>query len=382
MASILSDNALAALLAGCLLTAPAAGSELKESHMLETRLPEPGGTDDPAYTLYREGYQSILQERWGAARELFAQLHQRYPESRYHDDAEYWTAFSWRLENPGRAREAYKKLIRRRPPSPYFGDAVADLRMLEMEAALANVSPPPPSTSHLGQELRIRIPEELRRIERDMAQLANTQSLMPPRGLMVIREGDTLFVKDPSAPVRMHITGSGVDDDAELAIRIRALDAIVSGKHDDSTFTILRNLAVDPKQPVPVRHVALNSLAGFFQKDPGSVFLFVANRDTNETVQRIAIELFATSNRSRADRTEHLIAMFKRFENSKPGHGGALSTTLYALAAIGDDRATDFLARIARSNTNQTLRNDAVYYLGNIGTDRARQVLLKIVRGE
>jgi HEAT repeat protein len=59
-----------------------------------------------------------------------------------------------------------------------------------------------------------------------------------------------------------------------------------------------------------------------------------------------------------------------------------LSTTLYALAVIGDDRAIDFVAQVARSSKNRPLRDDAIFYLGNIGTDRARQALLKIVKGE
>lgn len=379
--SILSGSIHVALLVGCLFPAPVAGKVLSESHRLEALLPEPGETADPAYALYRHGYQSILQERWSAAREAFAQLRLRYPESRYRDDAEYWTAFSWRLEKPARAREEYEKLIRERPASPYLGDAIADLRTLEIEAALANIPEPPFSMPHIGHEMHIRIPEELRRIERDMARLAHAQSMIPPRTLMVIREGDTLFAKAPPAPVRMHLAEPG-SGDSELVIRINALEAMVSGRRDDTTFHALHDIALDARQPVPIRHVALNSLAGFYEKDPGSVFLVVADRDTNEIIQRIAIELFATSNRSRTDRTHHLIAMFKRFENSGPGHGGALSTTLYALAAIGDDRATDFIARIARSNNNQALRNDAVYYLGNIGTDRARRALFKIIRGE
>jgi len=74
--------------------------------------------------------------------------------------------------------------------------------------------------------------------------------------------------------------------------------------------------------------------------------------------------------------------MFRRFEKSGAKREGALSTTLYALAAIGDDRATDFIASIARSGKPELLRNDAIYYLGNMGTDRARQALFKIVRGE
>jgi len=373
---------LVALLAACLLPVAGATAELlapRHPHVLSA--PEAGETDDPAYALYRDGYHAVLEEHWGEARECFAELRQRFPESRYRDDAEYWTAFSWKQEDPAKARDAYEKFIRDRPESSYFGDAIADLRMLEIEAALADVPQPPPSAAPIGHEIRIRLPEELRRIERDMERIARTQSMMLRRNFMVIREGDTLLAKLPPASVQIRMLPPDVDDPA-LQTRINALDAMTAGKRDETTYKVLHDMALDARQPVPIRHAALNALSEFPRRDPGAVFLIVANGDTNETIQRIAIELFAASNRSRDDRTERLMDLFKRFERSAPPREGALSTTLYALAAIGDDRAIDFIAHIARSGKNQPLRSDAIYYLGNIGTNRARRELFKIVRGE
>ena len=371
-----------ALLMGCLLPLAGAAAELPApTPPPALSAPGQGEADDPGYALYRDGYHSILEEQWGEARKLFAELGQRFPGSRYRDDAEYWTAFSWKQENPAKARDAYEKFIRERPGSSYFGDAIADLRMLEIEAALADAPQPPPSSAPIGHEIRIRLPEELRRIERDMERIARAQSMMIQRDLMVIREGDTLMAKAPPASMRLRVFPPEADD-PELQMRINALDAMITGKRDETAFKVLHDIAVDGRQPVPLRQVALNSLTEFPGKDPGAVFLAVANRDTNEIIQRIAIELFAASNRSRDDRTARLMDMFNRFEKSAQRREGALSTTLYALAAIGGDRSIDFIAHIARTSKNQPLRSDAIYYLGNIGTDRARQALFKIVRGE
>jgi hypothetical protein len=343
----------------------------------ETR---PGETDDPSYRVYRDGYHAILQERWGEARKLFAELRKRYPRSRYRDDAEYWTAYSWKQDDPAKARTAYQKFIQERPTSTYFGDAVADLRMLEIEAALAEAQTQTHPLSLTEHEIRIRLPEELRRIEQEMERLARAQSQFH-QNMMIIREGDTLLAKAPPSPLRIQIFAPFADD-PDIQIRITALDAMVGGKRDGATYSTLHDVALDTRQPVPVRQVALNSLAGFPEKDPAAVFLTLATRDTSETVQRTAIELFAGSNRSRGDRTDRLIELYQRFQQTAPRRMGALSTTLYSLAAIGDDRATDFIARIARSEKDETLRSDAVYYLGNIGTERARQELVKIIRGE
>jgi len=377
-----TDRLIAALLAGCLLSVVDAGAA-RPLHSLQpdVHVAEAGETDDPAYALYREGYHAVLRENWQEARRLFIVLHQRYPTSSYREDAEYWTAFSWKQEDPTKAREAYEKFIGEHGRGRYFGDAIADLRMLEIEAALARIPQPPPSLAPLAEDIRIELPTELRRIERDMKRLARAQSDMMNRSVMVIREGDTLLAKALPAQPRIRIAHPRAED-PDLQMRMNALDAMIAGKRDEAAFNALHDIAIDGAQPVPIRHIALNSLAGFSRRDPGAVFLMVADRDTNETIQRIAIELFAASNRPRSDRTERLMDMFKRFEGSGQAREGVLSTTLYALAAIGDDRAIDFIAQIARSSRNRPLRNDAIYYLGNIGTDRARQALFKIVKGE
>lgn len=378
----LTDKLRVALLLGCLAPAPIAVAEVvAEPRANGMAMFEPGEGDDPAYALYREGYHAILEERWGDARKSFADITKRFPKSQYRDDADYWTAFSWKHDDPAKARAAYEKIVREHPGSVYLGDAIADLRMLEIEAALAGVPYPPPSMQSMEHEIRIRLPKELQRIEHEIRFIARAQMNQQGGQVMVLREGDTLLAKAPRGPIRISIMQPD-GWDPELQVRIDALDAMVDGKRDETTFTMLHDIALDARQPVPVRHVALNSLAGFPHKDPGSVFLAVADRDTNEAIQRVAIELFAGSNRSRSDRTERLMDMFRRFEKASPKRDGALSTTLYALAAIGDDRATDFIATVARSGKSPALRNDALYYLGNLGTDRARQALFKIVRGE
>jgi len=377
-----STNVCIALLIGCMIRVAGAAAELSPpASPFVISAPAGEEADDPAYALYREGYHAVLEEHWAEARNLFAELRQRFPKSRYRDDADYWTAFSWKQEDPAKARVAYETFIRERPGSTYFGDAIADLRMLEIEAALADAPLPPPSAAAFEREIRIRLPEEVRRIEQDMERVARAQATMMNREFMIIREGDTLLAKMPPPSMRIRILPP-IADDPDLQLRINALDAMTAGKRDESAFKALHDIALDPRQPIPIRHVALNSLTEFPRNDPGAVFLSVANRDTNETIQRIAIELFAASNRSRDDRRERLMEMFRRFEKSSPQRVGALSTALYGLAAIGDDPAIDFIAHIARSGSTQPLRSDAIYYLGNIGTDRARKALFKIVRGE
>ena len=55
--------------------------------------------NDPAYELYKTGYNLILEERWKDAQNRFAELVTRYPKSEYVDEAHYWTAYA--LSNSG-----------------------------------------------------------------------------------------------------------------------------------------------------------------------------------------------------------------------------------------------------------------------------------------
>jgi hypothetical protein len=376
------DSMWALVVAGTLFSVAAGMASplpaLRVRIMAEAGLSE---SSDPAYKLYREGYHAILEENWKDARRVFAELQKRFPKSEYRTDAEYWSAYSWKQEDRNKARTAYEKFIREHPESAYFGDAIADLGMLEIEAALAHATLQSASIPSTGREIRIPFPEELQRLEQEQERLAQLQSNPMQRSITLVREGDTLRARIPPMQLRIQLVAPAAED-PNLQLRISALDAMLAGKHDGTTFNTLHDIALDPKQPMPIRHIALNSLTGFPEHDPATVFLTVADRDTNETIQRIAIELFAGSNRARDDRADRLITMFRRFEKASPRREGALSTTLYSLAAIGNDRATEFIARIARSGKDAALRNDAVYYLGNIGTDKARQELLKIITGK
>jgi HEAT repeat protein len=55
---------------------------------------------------------------------------------------------------------------------------------------------------------------------------------------------------------------------------------------------------------------------------------------------------------------------------------------VYEVADVGNDRAVEFLLRVAKSDADYNLRSDAVYYLGNIGGDKARTALYEILKSK
>ncbi|MCC6395626.1 MAG: tetratricopeptide repeat protein, partial [Bacteroidetes bacterium] len=155
---------------------------------VSTPPPEP---DDPAYDLYREGYAFVLSEQWDKARAKFAELRKRFPSSAYLDDAAYWTAVSWRRIDREKAAKLYRALLREFPQSPYMDDAVADLRLLEVEAELARTTEQDQLLKE-QQEIRVGLSRELEYLQQDLQRLQEAQHIKFRNRWKVIGDGDTL----------------------------------------------------------------------------------------------------------------------------------------------------------------------------------------------
>jgi len=171
--------------------------------------------------------------------------------------------------------------------------------------------------------------------------------------------------------------------DADMRTRLEALHVLLDGGDSKETGKALREVALDRRQPIPIRITAVYSLGRFTNPENATTLLEVARADSNMDVQRTAIEVFAQSAPNKQRAVDELIGLFKRFDAGGPGQRDPrLGTTLYSIAAIGDERATDFLAEIARSHKDEDLRSSAVFYLGTMGTDRSRSALIRVLRGQ
>ncbi len=338
--------------------------------------------DDPAFAVYRDGYNLILEERWEDARKAFAELIRRHPHSTYLDDAAYWTAFSWKQTDRRKAMDAYRRFVRNHQQSRYLDDAFADLQLLEVEEELHRVRQQLRAPEAL-REFRVRIPQELRRKEEEFARQLRLHEVPGREPLEISREGDTLLARIPEFHVRLRFTQETVDPETRLQLKV--LQALREGGDDARTGPALREIVLDRKHPVPLRMSALQILAGSHAHENQKVFLEVARSDTNEEIQRTAIELIARSGPERRHSVEQLIQLFRAFDGVPSTSGtrgtsrGPLGTTLYAIATVGDQRATEFLADVARSHPDYAIRGEAVFYLGTIGSEGARAALLRLL---
>ncbi len=319
---------------------------------------------DAGYALYKEGYALVLDEQYPAARKKFDELLSKYPSSAYADDARYWNAYSLRNSDTERAIEDYKKFIREHPKSSYYDDAVADLNALQMDmpaVARAPIAPIAPRASRatinaiVGPNTRNLV----RQMKREMQHMS--------------RSGFPTPLPAPFAEWR----GDEKLDDA-TRLKMDALYALGETREDDRSFSTLREVALDLHQVRPVREAAMDALSGFSKHDALSVFVEIAQKDTNADIQGFAIDYIGEHGTDKNQRVTVLEDLYRTLPKSRIEQR---KTIVYTIADVGNDRAVDFLKKVALADENYEMRRDAVYYLGSIGGDNARAALYEILKG-
>jgi len=347
--------------------------------MLETRFGEfPGDQNDPGYKTYKAGYDLILGEKWKEARKKFAELIAKYPKGEYVDDAEYWSAYALKHIDEKKAVEAYDKFISTYPNSQYYDDAVADLSQLKDEAGAVY-------SGIGGTNIHVKEGE---------------RALVTPEGMVVGKANGRLFGygfernmrhlqrqlhRLAAAPVpRVDAQPWGIASsedklDPETKLKMDALYAIGETKEDSTSYKALRDVALDRSQPHQLREAAMDALSDFRKFDVLPIFTEVAKTDTSEYMQNTAIEFVGQHSKDKNRSVETLVELFSAIPQYREEQ---LGTVLYSIAEIGNDKAVDFLAKVARTNENYNLRSDAVYYLGNIGGEKARAALYEILKAK
>jgi tetratricopeptide (TPR) repeat protein len=349
-------------------------------------LDEPGeNKKDPAYKVYKDGYNAILDERWEHAIELFGEVTSKHPKSEYADDAAYWNAYALSHTDRKKAIEAYERFMKKYPKSRYVDDVVADLGGLDQVVVVTSsdgdsthvvVSSSPRAhaysygTSVNIAEGQIRKAEAMtRKLNRELTRSFTPQ---PPRMPRM-----SLLTPLPSAAVWEVEREPKLDPDTR--VRLEALYAIGETREDETAFQTLKDVALDRGQNIRLRQAAIEVLSDFKKFDVMPVFLELAKKDTNERIQDAAIEFIGSAGKDRNKSVDALVILF----NSMPeARKEKLEMVLFTIADVGNDKAVDFLSTVARTHENYDLRSDAVYYLGTIGGEKARTALYEILRSK
>ena len=194
--------------------------------------------DDPAYAMYKEGYKCILNEQWDAARKQFELLIKKYPTSKYVADARYWNAYSLKYNDKKKAIQAYKAFLEAYPQSNYYDDAISDLGRLEGHYGTV-VGPVRAYEPARPYGLKSATPA-IARAEAEYARATGA------RGAYAVAEHYQQTAEKETTP--------------EIRMKVEAFMALVRSGKDEKTFDMVKEVLLDPKQPIQVREVALMGL--------------------------------------------------------------------------------------------------------------------------
>ncbi len=355
-----------------------------------------GDQNDPDYRDYQDAYRLILSEQWGEAQKKLDSFVKSHPKSKYIDDASYWSAFALMHIDRRKAGDAYAAFIARFPESPYFDDAVADLTDL-------HAGPPViVETMTEGNNTRISVRATSRSGRHDTT-ITVTGSPPGPRSKKIVvqhlessgKQGSFSYrFRTQDAQVqalehaltsmklpRIYAPPAPVVDlekcDAPTRLRIQALRALTQSKEDSGSFRLLGEVARDRSNPAVLRLTAMEELAEIPEGDPLPIFIEIAAKDTAEAIQSFAVDQISSLPFNKDRSVESLIDLFNAIPASKPERR---EQVFFSIAEVGNDRAVEFLEKIARNDQEDDLRNQAIYYLGNIGTPKARAALTAILR--
>ncbi len=324
-------------------------------------------SDDPAYNTYREGYTLILDEQWNEARKKFTEVISKYSKSEYVDDARYWSAYALRHQDRKKATAAYEQFIEQYPKSSYYDDAISDLAQLESDVYV--IAPGTSAgavsiTKAPGGGYAYSMAPHMRDVERQLKRQSRSMVRWRyPRGISM-------------TPLAMNVDE---DLDPETRLKMEALYALGEAKEDDKSFATLRDIAVDIKQPLPLREASLDVLVDFKKHDVLPVLMEIVLKDTNEQLQAYAIDFIGNETPDKNRSVGLLIDLFNSIPHQRRE---PVETIFYAIAEVGNDKAVDFLRTVALSHNNYGFRRDAIYYLGNIGGEKARGALYEVLKGK
>lgn len=346
--------------------------------------------DDPSYKIYKEGYKLILGEQWGEARKEFEKMLKAYPKSKYSADARYWMAYSLKYIDKQQAIGEYKEFLKMHQESKYYDDAVSDLSRLENR--------PLPGRAAVAGGFKLPVPVAEPPVAPEVAQLAAEEYA---RAMQYKQQNYTGLAE----------TYGKSSKDPELRMKLEAFRALIQSGGGEKTFEMVKEILLDPKQPIELREAALDGLRHadaevrslsatarakdkspkirdaakealdrFDGKDVAGVYLQVLKSDTSKRLTRTVLYQLGTY-AERGD--ERALKVLKETALDVRQDRQVREAAFYGLRQVKRAEMTEFFIQVVRSEKDSHLRMSALYQIAqseNGDDDRAFKVLSEFAR--
>jgi tetratricopeptide (TPR) repeat protein len=358
------------LLVAVLLPAVSHGSRQRsfESGLFEKQ-------DDPAYQLYKTGYNLVLQSDWKGAQRKFEEIIKLYPKSSYRDDANYWYAYSLKYVNERQAFEALKKFLKEFPKSSYRGDALEDLAELQTRIRRNIVVT---GDSIVRGRVRVAIPD----IQVEFPDIAVTPHPdLDPDFPIGDRNAVWIFSNEMQDDMEWGygywpLAGTYRNLDQNTRLKISALRGIAADR-DSESFQTVRDLLMDRNEDSRLREEALRIFSRYEKFDVLPTLKDVAKNDPDRRLRHGAIYYIG---KHRGDKDAAVGILIELYAATPKDSARLKERFLYSIARTGTNRGSDFLVSVAKSSEDYGLRESALYWLGKYGEGKKKKALYEILK--
>jgi hypothetical protein len=326
--------------------------------------------DDPAYELYKTGYNLILQSDWRGAQRKFEEVLKLYPKSSYLDDANYWYAYALKHMNERKAIEVLKKFLREFPKSSYRGDALEDLAELQTRIQ-RNIVVFPDSFPTGG--IHVRVPgiggrTPIINFYQDWE--------FPEDRFAVTALSDEMQDEMDWGYGFWYPNENNKNLDENTRLKISALRGIAADR-DSESFRTVCDILIDRSENPILREEALRLFSRYEKFDILPTLKEIAKNDPDLRLRHGSIYYIGKYGRDREAAAGALIELY----TATPKDSSKLKERLlYTIARTATNRGSDFLVSVAKSSEDYNLRESALYWLGKYGEGKKKKALYEILK--
>lgn len=339
---------------------------------------------DPADSLYRQARDQFNRGDYRKAAELFRSLPQKFANSVYVADAQYWQAFSlYRIGGTPELQQALAVLEARKVPDTdkasssstniYTTAVDANRSAVSMTNAFSRNNDAAGLAARIANVLSTRGMANDPAVKRALA--AGGNSCDQDEQSVKAEALSALMQNDPETGRQMAVKILSNKDECSVPLRRNAV-MMVGNKHDDAATSTLIPVAKSDPSP-SVRSAALDYLIRLQTDAAIAAVIDVSRASDDKQVQRAAVRALAQSTNARARAEIRTIV-----ENN----AGDESLRMSVIDGIDRDRMTaddaTWLRSLYTKTTSARVRERIVSSLARVGGDANNTWLLALVRNE
>jgi HEAT repeat protein len=167
--------------------------------------------------------------------------------------------------------------------------------------------------------------------------------------------------------------------ESDRKLRLTALYALAKMRSEspDEVEAVMKDVAKRTSEDRETRLAALYALSDARSDAPIDLYKDLALQEKDEEIRKVAVHLLA---KSVGDKTVAFNTLSGIYGKSSGSDRQLKEAALYGIAEIGNAQSVGFLKNVAKSDPDQEMRRQAVYFLGSIGGDEAKTALIELLR--